>query len=416
MDTLDPQAFLVSSSGIPSAYWNRLRTGDVLFDRYVVQSRLGTGAFGIVYKCLDTGMSNLPVAVKVFPASIAREESAAARLHREIRSAFTIDHNNVARFYDCLRDDIVIAIIMEFVIGETLESIQKRKGKLSAELVAMYMLQTAQGLDAIHSAGIVHRDLKPANILITNEGFVKITDFGLARSFDGIEDGRTLTARTVSTLSGAANATHDSQVVGTPQYLTPEYILNGTIDQTMDIYALGLVGYTLAAGRTPWETKDVNELFKEKVQSVPAQLSQFNAALPEYLTSLIMDSISPDITDRPQNIDSVIQRLQEGKVATPLYLQAAFCSEQSSAESEVEPLVGWYDSSASRRPLIILSFLCLLGALTILAILQQQDSSVTRGFVKLHQVLTAGSNKRVRVIGPRINAARTPVLQEMDTE
>lgn len=289
-----------------SKEWATLGEGDVLFNRYTVIRALGFGSFGVVYQCSDAQMNDLHVAIKIFPAEIAQEESAAARLHREIRASYTIDHNHVARFYECLRDDCIIAIVMEYVVGRTLEDLTLERQGFRSQEALYFMIQIAEGLRAIHKSGIIHRDLKPANILVTQEGFVKIVDFGLARADEYVEH-KPSPFNPFTSLVGATEATQASDVVGTPQYLPPEYIESGQCDRTADIYALGVIGFFLLAGRTPWPIKDIQTLFEVKLNKEVPDVREFVSDVPHAMSALLASCLHSDPCERPATVDEFLR-------------------------------------------------------------------------------------------------------------
>ncbi len=296
---------------------NSFLPGDMMWDRYEVVELLGEGASAIVYKCYDRDLSDLAVAVKVFPANVAEDDVSAQRINRELRTSFSVDHPNVARFYNCLRDEKHIALVMEFIEGGTLDNyIIKQGGKLSITETRFILLQIAEGLNAIHAVGTVHRDLKPANVLISNDGGVKITDFGLAKGALGLPEQKVK----VEELSGDSNAeqllrtTSAGDCVGTPLYLSPEYLEHGYIDERSDIYALGIIAYEMYAGFEPFESKSFVKLVSEKIHGECPTLKEIIPSCPQDFSDIIQMAMSKDPEERYQYALDFQADLKEMKI------------------------------------------------------------------------------------------------------
>jgi serine/threonine protein kinase len=297
-----------SSSGKAGA----IEAGRILFERYQVLKLIGAGASGSVYQCRDLAMGTQIVAMKVFPARFAKDEKLAARLSREIRAAHVIEHDNVVKFYECLRDEELIVYTMEYIEGVTLRAVMNDPEPLDLGQVVSHLSQIARGLRAIHEADIIHRDVKPGNILISSDNLIKITDFGVARKFEDpresmnkelwscINDSFCITEKDI---------TSDGYVVGTPYYLSPEYLTKGQFDKRSDIYALGVIGYELITGEEMFSFDSLPELLNLKVYTDPDPPTLINPDCPEILSSAVMKAMDRNPDHRYQDLSGFIHDL-----------------------------------------------------------------------------------------------------------
>jgi len=242
--------------------FSRISPGTLLFERYQVLKLLGCGSSGTVFSCSDLELGNLKVALKIFPSFIAQNKNAAARLHREIVVGYQINHHHVVRLYDCVRNEEMIGLAMEHVEGDHLESIIKAETTLELDWIKVALIQCCKGLEAIHKAGLLHRDLKPSNILLSDHQQIKITDFGVVGV---LLDVHRETNRHEGKLEIPRQITSAGDVVGTLDYLSPEYLEFGRADEQSDIFSLGLVGYELITGFLPFASLPVPDLIKAKI-------------------------------------------------------------------------------------------------------------------------------------------------------
>lgn len=214
-----------------------LQPGTVIASRYEVVKCLGAGSMGLVYACRKRGeAAGQMVAVKVLFPEVALDKTSAARFRNEIFAAYGVSHPNVVKAYEYIREGDLVAYTMEFVSGGDLAmKLGRTSHPLSLPTIVKLLSQMCSGVQAIHDAGIVHRDLKAENILLTKEGDVKIADFGIARM----------------ELGSARKLTEHGGVVGTIDYVAPEYLLSSQIDARADIYAIGILGYEMLTGELP---------------------------------------------------------------------------------------------------------------------------------------------------------------------
>lgn len=253
-----------------------LQPGTVIAGRYEVVKCLGTGSMGLVYACRHREQAGNLVAVKVLFPEVAQDKVAAARFRNEIFASYGVDHPNVVRAYEYLRDGDLIAYTMEFVGGGDLaDRLSKwRDNPLPVPESIRLLWQMASGVQAIHDSGIIHRDLKPENILLTTDGQVKIADFGIARTGFG------------------PKLTEHGGVVGTIDYVSPEYMLNSQVDWRSDIYALGILTYEMLTGDSPFRADSVYATMTKRLKMDAAPPSTHNSEVPAELDSIVLKALA----------------------------------------------------------------------------------------------------------------------------
>ena len=212
----------------------RPHVGDVLGQRYRLTERIAVGGMGEVWRATDDVLGR-DVAVKVLKEEYSGDPGFRQRFRAEARHSAALTHPNIAGVYDYGEADRSAYLVMELVPGEPLSDVLAREGSLPPREAMGLLAQAAAGLAVAHAAGVVHRDVKPGNLLVTPDGRVKVTDFGIARASDAVP----LTAT--------------GQVMGTAQYLAPEQAMGRGATSASDVYALGVVGYEALAGRRPFD-------------------------------------------------------------------------------------------------------------------------------------------------------------------
>ena len=216
------------------------------FKHYEIEGELGRGGMGVVYRARDTRLGR-PVALKVLPPELTRDEDSKARFLQEARAASAVNHPAIAQIYDVGRGPDGLFIAMELVEGKTVKSlIQARElDVLGAIEIA---IQVAGGLQKAHEAGIVHRDIKPENLIVTPDGHAKILDFGLAKLLEPPKEGAPEGISHMETLA----KTQAGFVLGTLRYMSPEQARGQTVDSRSDIFSLGIVLYEMVTGQLPF--------------------------------------------------------------------------------------------------------------------------------------------------------------------
>ena len=245
--------------------------------RYELSSRIAVGGMGEVWKATDSIIGRT-VAIKILKDEYMGDPGFLERFRAEARHAALVNHEGIANVFDYGEEQGSAYIVMELVPGEPLSAIIDREGRLPANRVLGIVAQTATSLQAAHDAGLVHRDIKPGNLLITPEGRVKITDFGIARIADQVP----LTAT--------------GQVMGTVQYLAPEQASGHTATAATDIYSLGVVAYECLAGKRPFTGESQVAIAMAQINDTPPDLP---SDIPEPVRNLVYSCLAKDAADRP---------------------------------------------------------------------------------------------------------------------
>ena len=253
--------------------------------RYELSSRIAIGGMGEVWKATDSIIGRT-VAIKILKDEYMGDPGFLERFRAEARHAALVNHEGIANVFDYGEEQGSAYIVMELVPGEPLSTIIEREGRLPADRVLGIVAQTATALQAAHDAGLVHRDIKPGNLLITPEGRVKITDFGIARIADQVP----LTAT--------------GQVMGTVQYLAPEQASGHTATPATDLYSLGIVAYECLAGKRPFTGESQVAIAMAQINDAPPALP---ADVPAPVQRLVMACLAKDPDERPQTAAKLAQ-------------------------------------------------------------------------------------------------------------
>ena len=258
---------------------------------YRVERPLGQGGMGAVYLARDRRLDR-PVALKLFSGAEARTPFARHELLNEARAAAALNHPNIASVHDVLDVDGQVAIVFEFVDGETLAE-RLRRGPLTSGEAIQIALQLVDALAAAHHHGIVHRDLKPANIVITPDNVVKVLDFGVARAMpEGVDN-----ASAARTTAGG--------FVGTIGYAPPEQCLGQSVDARADIFSLGVVLFEMLTGRRPFTGHDATSLVQSMLSGKSPHVRSHSGNVSPELDGLIARMLSSDPAKRPANVREV---------------------------------------------------------------------------------------------------------------
>jgi serine/threonine protein kinase len=278
-----------------------LQPGTVIGGKYEVVKCLGAGSMGMVYACRHRELQGQMVAAKVLFNEVAADKVSAARFRNEVLASYGVSHPNVVRAYEYIKDGDLVAYTMEFVGGGDLaDRMSKSELMPIAEFVRLLSQMTA-GVQAIHDAGIVHRDLKPENILLTNEGSIKIADFGIARNRNG------------------PKLTEHGGVVGTIEYVAPEYMLRSQVDWRSDIYALGILAYEMVAGQAPFTGDSAYASISKRLQTDPEPPSKYRPDCSPEIDAIILKALARDPEQRYQSAMEIFNDLQKvpGSLGVP---------------------------------------------------------------------------------------------------
>ena len=271
---------------------------------YQLLEKIGAGGMGEVWRAVDSRLGR-EVAVKVLPDRFAADPQALARFEREARAAAALSHPNILALYDVGRVDGVSYVVMELLRGTTLRA-RLAAGALPPEKAIEHAVQVAQGLAAAHGRGLIHRDLKPENLFTTDDGIVKILDFGLARFED---EGRRDGAPADEALTTLVSPTEPGLVVGTPGYMAPEQVRGLGADARSDLFALGAVLYEMLTGRRAFAGPTLADTLTAVLHQDPEPV-QTGSAADDRLDGLIRRCVHKDPAERFPSARDLIQELQ----------------------------------------------------------------------------------------------------------
>ena len=272
--------------------------------RYVIQSELGRGAMGVVYKAADTVLERT-VAVKTVHMALEREgaDKYEARFYQEARAAGSLNHPNIVTVYDVGKDGDVAYMAMEFIEGVELRSLIGDGRVMPVAQAVSIAAQVAEGLAYAHQHGVVHRDIKPANIMVVADGPVKIMDFGIARMRASTDE-----------------LTQTGMMLGSPKYMSPEQVIGKRADHRSDLFSLGVILYELLTGSPPFNGENVTALMYQIVNFVPPKPSVVNPAVPELLDFIVAKMLAKPLEERYQSAQELAQDLRacEHQVSAPI--------------------------------------------------------------------------------------------------
>ena len=270
-----------------------LKEGVILSERYEIMSRIGAGGMADVYKAQDRKLNRL-VAVKVMKAEFREDTSFVQKFQKEAQAAAKLSHPNVVNVYDVGEDRGLYFIVMELIEGITLKNYIGKKGKLSVKEATSIAIQVSLGLEAAHNCGIVHRDVKPQNIIISTDGKVKLSDFGIAKAINS----NTITAN----------------VMGSVHYSSPEQVRGGISDAKSDIYSLGITMYEMVTGRVPFDGDTTVSIAIKHLQEEIVPPSIYTPDLPYSLEQVILKCTQKNPDRRYQNVGELIDDLKKSLI------------------------------------------------------------------------------------------------------
>lgn len=273
----------------------------LLNDRYQVHDRLGEGGMALVYRATDQRLGR-QVAVKMLRPQYAGDAGFVERFEQEAQSAAGLSHPNIAAVYDTGQDGETRYIVMELLKPFTLHDLisRSRGGRLSPDDTVRYGTQIAAALAHAHARGVVHRDIKPHNILFTDDGLVKVTDFGIARAL------------------AATGGTATGTILGSPSYISPEQASGAVAGPPSDIYSLGVVLYEMLCGRPPYTGEQPVAIAVQHLNAVPQPLSERVDGVPPALERVVMKAMARRPEDRYQNADELRLAL-DAALTAPAY-------------------------------------------------------------------------------------------------
>jgi serine/threonine-protein kinase len=276
-----------AAAGFPS-----LEPGSDLGPRYRIESMLGEGGMGAVYKAYDREL-NRTVALKLLRPGLMTDASALQRFKQELLLASKISHKNILRIHDLADVSGLKFISMAFVEGDDLHGVLRKAGRLPLDRAIEITKQLCAALEAAHAEGVVHRDLKPHNVLLDASGNAYVSDFGLAKSLE----------------AGTVGMTRAGEFLGTPRYMSPEQVEGGKLDHRSDLYSLGLIIYEMATGEVPFTSDSTLALMYQRVKQKPKDPRKLNAELPDYLARVILRCLEKDPAKRYQSAREILNDL-----------------------------------------------------------------------------------------------------------
>ena len=266
-----------------------LKPGMMLGDRYEIIELVGSGGMSEVYKAKDHILSRI-VAIKVLKSEFSEDRTFVTKFRTEAQSAAVLEHPNIVNIYDVGSEDGLYYIVMEYVEGITLKTYIEKKGQLSFKESASIAIQVARGIEAAHGKNIIHRDIKPQNIMISTDGKVKVTDFGIAKA--------------------ASSNTISSDVMGSVHYASPEQARNGFIDARSDVYSLGIVMYEMITGRVPFDGDTTVAVAIQHLQEEIVKPSVYAPNIPVSFEGIILKCTQKTPDRRYQSMAELLNDLR----------------------------------------------------------------------------------------------------------
>jgi serine/threonine protein kinase len=262
--------------------------------RYVIESEIGRGAMGVVFRATDSVLQRT-VAVKTVNTALERDhaDKYEARFFQEARAAGGLNHPNIVTVYDAGKQDDVVYMAMEYIQGVELRTLLTEGQPMGVSQSLAIVAQVAEGLGYAHKAGVVHRDIKPANIMVVANGPVKITDFGIAR------------------MRATADLTQTGVLLGSPKYMSPEQVIGKRADHRSDLFSLGVILYELLTSTAPFSGENITALMYQIVNFAPPAPSTLNPAVPEMLNFIVAKMLAKPLEERYQDAADVARDLRE---------------------------------------------------------------------------------------------------------
>lgn len=276
--------------------------GTVLAGRYEIVEEIGSGGMAIVYKA-KCRILNRYVAIKVLRTDLKDDGEFVRRFNIEAQSAASLTHPNIVSIYDVGTEGELHYIVMEYVEGTTLKEYIDKNVLLNWHEAVGYAIQIASGLEQAHKNSIVHRDIKPHNIIMTNDGVLKITDFGIARA------------------SMQSTVTCEDNAIGSVHYVSPEQARGGYVDERSDIYSLGIVLYEMLTGKVPFDNESPVSIALMHLQTQPKPPRELNISIPKAVEDIVLKAMSKEVAARYKTITEIKNELTavaESGVSTPV--------------------------------------------------------------------------------------------------
>ena len=264
----------------------------MLGNRYEPLEKIGEGGMAVVYKAKDH-LLNRNVAVKVLKEQFSSDTEFVEKFKREATAAASLSDNNIVNIYDVGSQNDINYIVMEYVSGKTLKQIIKEEVRIPPEKTVEIAIQIAKALRCAHRNNIIHRDIKPHNILVTEDGIVKVTDFGIAKA------------------SNSVTITNSNKIMGSAHYFSPEQARGSFVDFRTDIYSLGIVMYEMVTGKVPYDAESPVSIALKHIQEPVVPPIKLNENVPEGLNKLILKAVEKEPIKRYQTMDDMLVDLKK---------------------------------------------------------------------------------------------------------
>lgn len=276
-----------------------LTPGTLLGERYEIIEKIGAGGMSIVYKAKDNRLQRF-VAIKELREEFVQDEEFVNKFRKEALSAASLSHPNIVGIYDVGSDHEIHYIVLEYVEGQTLKQVIEEKGPFDSKTVLELGIQMVSALKHAHQKKIIHRDIKPQNILMTYDGVLKVTDFGIAKAVDS------------STIVATGNA------IGSVHYFSPEQAKGKYVNESSDLYSCGIVLFELATKKLPFEADSHISIALKHINEELPKPSAINPNIPKNLENLILKATAKNQADRYQNADEMLHDMR-GILQNPNY-------------------------------------------------------------------------------------------------
>jgi len=314
--------------------------GSVFDGRYRIERKLGAGGMAEVYLAEDQELGRR-VAIKILNDRHAADDSFVERFRREAKNAAGLSHPNIVSIYDRGEAEGTYYIAMEFLDGRSLKELIVGRGPAPIKVAIDYSREILAAVGFAHKHGIVHRDIKPHNVLVGPEGRLKVTDFGIARS-------------------GASQMTEVGSIIGTAQYLSPEQARGAPVDQTSDLYSVGVVLYEMLTGQVPFTGDTPLEIAMKHLSEVPRPPSELRPEVPHDLDSVVLRALAKDKKDRPKDAAEFFKEFEIALLGerkpVPRTKQKVDAKDEDGAEKTLETLVAAYNDPNDWQQMIDVAF------------------------------------------------------------
>ena len=287
----------------------------ILAGKYIVQNEIARGGMGVIYKALDRTLNRV-VAIKMVHAHLSGDSSFVERFLREARAMARLQHDNIVTIYAVEEDQGTPLLVMEYFQGRNLRELTKNRPRLPLRDIVSITEQLANALAYAHAHGIIHRDIKPANVMVDARGKAKLTDFGIAAALD------------------EASITSTGQVIGTPEYMSPEQACGTKLDGRSDLYSVGILLYEMLTGKTPYAEASKTSILGKLAFDKEELSLHFPSGVPSLLQGVVRDLLRRQPDERIPDADTLATQLHE-----ILYTLPASPAVSTSSESDVTDIV-----------------------------------------------------------------------------